>query len=411
MTMMVANGMAVLFKRLLSNNLIDLSRPVLENSSQIMRSFLSFALERDEMIEMDKIEIIVSLMTPEMINRPNSLGITPLEVAIRRGNLELVRKLVEFGADMNATREAHGKTPFIKAVISKQIEIVDYLFGTGKANVNLVFKEDKSIAINIITFTLESKYIEIMFKSCSIDSNFFFKYMRSLKRHGNALIYKFILQNAKSFGSQNIQFILLSLARNAVLEGDFELLKLMHSVGISMDFIYPSVKYPKLKIIHYVAINGNVEMFNFLIDTVGLDINDPAENGLIPLTFAWNDDKIDLVKEIIKKGSRLDLNVNHIEFAIKCNNIQIIDAILSSPVEIDKLILQGGQNLVTIAVILDRPEILSKLIDSGRFDLMRPDALGQIIFTMRLPETTSEAVKNIIIGREADFLAYILSDD
>ena len=90
-----------------------------------------------------------------------------------------------------------------------------------------------------------------------------------------------------------------------------------------------------MKLIHYIAIKGHIDILNLL--TLLANVNDASGNGFIPLTFAWNNGKFDMVRELIKRGSRLDSNIQHIEYCIIHNLIPIIDAILLSPIDIGSL--------------------------------------------------------------------------
>ena len=411
--LLAMNGDSMVFRKLLTNHLIDLTRPIKSISDNCLRSLLSFAVER-RTIDLPKIEILLEFMSIEMINRPNSDGYPPLEMACRAGNLPLVRKLVEAGADMNAKLGSTGMTAFARSATRKQTEIVDYFMETGKADVSLVFV-DKSVVFTIVIMALGPKYIEKMFKLCTIEQEFFYRYIHVLKKKtaDNPSIFRMMLQKAKAFGTEKIQYTLACLARDIAVLNDLESLKYLHSLNVPLDGIYPhnqNSKYSKMKLIHYIAIKGHIDILNFLVDTVGANVNDASGNGFIPLTFAWNNGKFDMVRELIKRGSRLDLNIQHIEYCIIHNLIPIIDAILLSPIDIGSLKLSNGHNLVTYAATMDRSVILSKLIQSGRFDLTAPDGLGQTLLTMKLPITTSNTTINIILESENDLLVDLLTE-
>lgn len=54
---------------------------------------------------------------------------TPLVVAISKGDVEVAKKFIDYGADVNET--THGKTPLMYAARGNQLEIVKYLVEKG----------------------------------------------------------------------------------------------------------------------------------------------------------------------------------------------------------------------------------------------------------------------------------------
>jgi uncharacterized protein len=54
---------------------------------------------------------------------------TPLVVAISKGEIEIVKKFVEYGADVN--EKTNGKTPLMYASRANQLEIVKFLVEKG----------------------------------------------------------------------------------------------------------------------------------------------------------------------------------------------------------------------------------------------------------------------------------------
>lgn len=62
-----------------------------------------------------------------------SEAVTPLGFAISKGDLETVKKFVEYGADVNEL--SNGMTPLMIAARYNKVEIIKYLLSKG-ANVN-----------------------------------------------------------------------------------------------------------------------------------------------------------------------------------------------------------------------------------------------------------------------------------
>lgn len=56
-------------------------------------------------------------------------GATPLCVAISKGEIDIVKKFVEYGADVN--EKSNGLTPLMIAATYNQVEIIQYLLSKG----------------------------------------------------------------------------------------------------------------------------------------------------------------------------------------------------------------------------------------------------------------------------------------
>lgn len=63
---------------------------------------------------------------------------TPLSVAISKGDLEIVKKFIEYGADVN--EKANGMTPLMIAARYNKVEIIKLLLSKGA---NLKDKDEK----------------------------------------------------------------------------------------------------------------------------------------------------------------------------------------------------------------------------------------------------------------------------
>lgn len=68
--------------------------------------------------------------TPELVNEKNSIGYTPLHLASRVGNKEIVLFLINQGANVNAT-DGEGYSPLVSVKANRHQEIVDILVKHG----------------------------------------------------------------------------------------------------------------------------------------------------------------------------------------------------------------------------------------------------------------------------------------
>lgn len=84
---------------------------------------------------------------PDKINMITPFG-TWLHVASRVGNLDMVKRLVELGADINMAAGTYEAGPLITAISSGYIEIVKYLLSLGvKIDLSEPFRNPIFVAI------------------------------------------------------------------------------------------------------------------------------------------------------------------------------------------------------------------------------------------------------------------------
>lgn len=85
---------------------------------------------------------------------------TPLCVAIQKGEFDLVKKMVEYGADVN--EKSFGMTPLMVAARYNKTEIITYLLANG-ANIHI--KDEKGItALKYAELSLATEAVEILKK-------------------------------------------------------------------------------------------------------------------------------------------------------------------------------------------------------------------------------------------------------
>ncbi len=85
--------------------------------------------------DQDTIELFFKFPDRFEIDKPCSLGVTPLMAACCVGNIELIKRLIAYGADVNAVG-IKNRPPLIGAINLKNLEIIELLIQHG-ANVNI----------------------------------------------------------------------------------------------------------------------------------------------------------------------------------------------------------------------------------------------------------------------------------
>jgi len=61
--------------------------------------------------------------------------------------------------------------------------------------------------------------------------------------------------------------------------------------------------------LHWVARCGNIQIAEFLISKVGLNVSELDSNGMTPLFYACFHHKLDMAKLLVQKGAKVDINI------------------------------------------------------------------------------------------------------
>ena len=190
------------------------------------------------------------------INDLPSSCYTALILAIEKENLEMVKYLVENGADVN--NEDH-KSPLASAKKNKCRDIEEYLKEKTDINVQLRFagKTDNLLELEILI----SKGADIKSK----DANGFT-----------------ILELAATYGNLNVVKYLVE-----------------HGVDINAEDADAGI-------LIYASQDGNLDMVKYLSDN-GADINAMASNGWTALMQAADSGHLDIVTYLVENGADVDI--------------------------------------------------------------------------------------------------------
>jgi ankyrin repeat protein len=104
------------------------------------------------------------------INGRNAeLGMSPLHFAILRQNLEIVKYLIERGADINlCTREGRNRSPLHLAVLSGNLEILDCLIEAG-ANLNAQDRNGRTVVHNAVASNNTALALHLVEKGADVN--------------------------------------------------------------------------------------------------------------------------------------------------------------------------------------------------------------------------------------------------
>ena len=100
---------------------------------------------------------------PELANKKDSFGRTPLHIAAAQDQIEMAKLLIGFGADLDA-RDEHGRTPSIDAASTGFTEVIQLLIDRG-ANLEIKDYQQERTALLWAVYHYQAKPVKILLES------------------------------------------------------------------------------------------------------------------------------------------------------------------------------------------------------------------------------------------------------
>jgi len=183
-------------------------------------------------VQENRIDIVKELIAKGVdINVKDEVGSTPLHTAAFSGHFEIVKFLIENGADVNAVNDEFGETPIFNAVAKGHIDIVKYLIEKG-ARLDIINKKAKSSVLHQAVFwgdlSLVKLFVEkgVQLELKNIDNDTALCLCMKLKRYEMA---KYLIEKGANVNTQCMTG--RTPLHFAVIFGDFEGAKLMVGKG------------------------------------------------------------------------------------------------------------------------------------------------------------------------------------
>ncbi|XP_057317896.1 ankyrin-3-like [Microplitis mediator] len=252
---------------------------------------------------------------------------TPLGIACEWGNFELVKILVNAGADIN--KISNHAMPLYWAVDKPNYQIVKYLIDRN-AHVNIIYN-----GTTLLYRAVESESIKIV---------------------------EFLLKNGAEVNAIN-DYGETSLTV-AVNKDNLELVKILINAGAQVNLSNDKNYSP----LHWAVQRSNYSTTQYLIEQ-GAEINS-IRFGTTPLTIACDNGRKDIVELLIKSGAIIDdKRVYRTALGIACEqaNFDLVELLVNFGASVD--LLSGNGTPLCWAVNSKNFNIVKYLIDHGVEDI------------------------------------------
>ncbi|MGM1063260.1 ankyrin repeat domain-containing protein [Saccharothrix sp. Mg75] len=247
----------------------------------------------------------------------SAAGGTALHKAVQGGDLETVRVLVEAGAFVDAVATTTGHTPLLDAFWYKRPDVVGYLLDRG-AGLNLSthygfsMRDHFEYAINVNTLGREKLLAAEALLKRRVEAD-----ERAVERQrlmaatvaGDLIGVQVLLANGAEVdarspvlnGFNDLHTPLLVASR----DGHTEIVRALIAAGADVNATEPTFGAVPL---HKAVYNGHADITQVLVDTPGTDIDfQGSTNGYTPLHDALWHGFEECARILVRAGARLDL--------------------------------------------------------------------------------------------------------
>jgi ankyrin repeat protein len=197
--------------------------------------------------------------------KSRNTGDAPLHTAALVGNIDLAKRLITAGADVNTQNDA-GWTALKQAVVTRKIEVVKYLIAAG-ADTKITDEKRNSLLMDSVN---------------------------------NAELTKLFLENGLDVNAQNESG--WTALTYASCSSDTDVLKVLIASGADANLKDKDGKTPLM----WAAISGNVDSVKTLLP-LGIDVNAEDSNGKSALVYAKeSEENSALIIELLKNAGAFD---------------------------------------------------------------------------------------------------------
>ncbi|XP_069670283.1 uncharacterized protein [Periplaneta americana] len=322
---------------------------------------VEFFLEAEKKLYHLETEHILAIIIKERLETKDSNYRTPLSWAAHKGDQEMVRLLVEKGADVNSG-DMLEQTPLHYAIRGRNINVVKLLIQSG-ANVNACNKHNESPLfaaaiqddVHIVTLLL-NKGADV-----NVSNQFDANPISVAAGNGNLDIVRLLVDKGADVNACDkiggTPIFCAALAQNV------DVVRLLIDKGADVNACNRIGETP----IFCAAASGNLDIVRLLMDK-GADVNARnifAENLIFAAIVGRN---VDIVRLLIHKGADVNACNSNDESAIFAaagrGNFDIVRLLIDKGADVNAC-NQYGENLIFAAAEIGQVHIVELLMDKG----------------------------------------------
>ena len=210
-----------------------------------------------------------ALVTLSFFSGKNLVELTPLHIAIEAGDLDLVKKLVEYGADITVTD--HNDRSVIAYAIERQEQVIfDYLYGLGKFDAVALY--DHAIKVNNVpVMTYLKKQIDI--------HNHSYSFIHTSLRHNQIKMIPLLIHHGVKLGDdfKDAQWFIRQISTE----------NLRRNIPVYHALIYMCLNYKKMDLNHTISCVKGIDGYESFVKKINSQYQ-ALESKQWKTLFTWH---------------------------------------------------------------------------------------------------------------------------
>lgn len=336
------------------------------------------------------------------VNEKNYAGITPLTIAAEKGNMEIIKMIVEDGKAVVNDPSSYGVTPLIAAAAAGNDKVVEYLIAQGA---DVTAKDDlgKTALIYTIGFDnpkLISSLIKLDNKAVNLPDNSGNTPLIYAAQKGLVNNMKLLLANGAKVDYRNPATGLCALSA-AAAEDQSAAIRLLARTGKA------DVNLPDLSgrtPIFYAVEQNKADALRTLI-SLGADVNAQDNNGVTPLMRASAKNRQDCVEILLKqKNINADLKDfqgrTAITYSVYAEEVAPAQALLKAGADINTR--DSASNTPLMGAVKAKNDRMALFLIQQGADLTAANASGENAFTLTEEYLPQSMTANVLGVKKAE---------
>ena len=357
------------------------------------------------------------------VDLPNNDGNSAVSIACELGPLEIVKCLLpKSRVDIN---QRYGKRKNVLLHYASEngtLEIVKYLLENhADIDVNL-FNDDGDSAVSIACERENLEIIKCLLPKSSVDINLRYGRSKNTLLHkasekGTLEIVKYLLENHADIDVNLLNDDGDSAVSIACNKGNFELVKLLgQKLGVDVNFCYGRRQNTLLQ---YASENGTLKIVKYLLENhADIDVDLRNDYGVSAVSIACERGHLEIFKLLWRK-SRVDVNLRYgwsentlLHFASKGGNLKMVKYLLDNHADIDVNLLNNfGESAVSIACEKGNFEIVKLLLQKSGVDVNFRNCRRKVTPLQYASEKGNLKIEKYFLENQADIDVDLLNDD
>lgn len=336
------------------------------------------------------------------VNEKNYAGITPLTIAAEKGNMEIIKMLVEDGKAVVNDPSSYGVTPLIAAAAAGNDKVVEYLIAQGA---DVTAKDDlgKTALIYAIGFDnpkLISSLIKLDNKAVNLPDNSGNTPLIYAAQKGLVNNIKLLLANGAKVDYRNPATGLCALSAAAAEDQSAAIRLLVRTGKADVNLPDLSGRTP----IFYAVEQDKADALRTLI-SLGADVNAQDNNGVTPLMRASAKNCQDCVN-ILLKQKNINTNLKDfqgrtaITYSVYAEEVAPAQALLKAGADINTR--DSASNTPLMGAVKAKNDRMALFLIQQGADLTAANAAGENVFTLTDEYLPQSMTANVLGVKKAE---------